>query len=1192
MTCPTCGSQNRDGAKFCSECGTAMAAACPGCGSPVDVGAKFCPECGTRLGEAPRPVPAAMGEPGPFLPVQPETQRRLVSVLFADLVGFTTLAEGRDAEQVRELLGRYFDLASEIVGRYGGTIEKFIGDAVMAVWGTPIAHEDDAERAVRAALDLVGGVRVLGSELGAELQARAGVLTGEAAVTIGATNQGMVAGDLVNTASRLQSVAPPGTVLVGDSTKRAASAAILFEEAGEQLLKGKDVPVEAWRAMRVVAERGGTGRSEGIEPPFVGRETEFRLLRELFHASGRERRARLVSITGQGGIGKSRLAWEFSKYTDGVVETVYWHEGRCPSYGEGVSFWALGEMIRSRAGLVESDDAAATRTGLAEAIEKHVADPEECAFIEPALLALLGVEEAPPGGRERLFAGWRLFLERMSDEATVALVFEDLQWADDGLLDFIEHLLEWSRSYPIFVLTLARPELLERRPTWGGGRASSSLALDPLSDDEMRELLAGMAPGLPAGAVATILERASGVPLYAVETIRMLLADGRLEPDAGGTYRPVGDLGSLEVPDTLQSLIAARLDGLEPADRSLLQDASILGQTFSMASLAAISDGADEALEPRLRGLVRRELLALDTDPRSPERGQYGFVQALIREVAYGTLSKKDRRARHLAAARFFESMGDEELAGALATHYAAAYEASPQGPEAAALAVQARIALKAAAERAAALGAPAQALGYLERAIALADGPEADELLQRAGSIAQTTGRHGDAEQYLRRAVEGHRARGDRTRTAIAVAALARALIAGGRADAGISLLEEAVAEYEELLDEAPGAALASALAWAYMRRQDDAKAIDWANRALVVAERLRLPETIIDSLITKGAAYATAARPVEAIVVLEGCARLAEARGMTDQALRAQVNLAITWMDDDPRRCVAESKTGIASARRLGYLTDLTFFISNGAEAAIRSGEWEWAVTELDDLVAQLDPSLDRARLESVRENLRAVRGEPPAADLDQLAALFPPEEAPSLTMDPLIWRALAEGDLRTVVDIGLELARTDPLNAPSALDRVGRAAAWLGDAVVLRKAIEDLARVAREGRWFQALQPTLAANLTRLEQGPEAAAPEFRAAAGLWREIGSDFDLAMCQLDAALALGLGSTDGRAAADEARTILDRLGATPFLTRLDDLEAGDGAAAMTASGEVAPRGPRAARGGRRTPATGTPSAN
>jgi class 3 adenylate cyclase len=265
-------------------------------------------------------------------------ERRLVSVLFADLVGFTPFAEERDAEDVRDTLSRYFDLASEVIGRYGGTVEKFIGDAVMAVWGAPTAQEDDAELAVRAALELVDAVRSLGSGI----EARAGVLTGEAAVTIGATNQGMVAGDLVNTAARLQGVALPGWVLVGGSTHRAASGAIAFEEVGEQALKGKAAPVAAWRALRVVAQRGGQGRADMPEPPFVGRDEEFRLLKDLLAAAGRDRRTRLVSITGPGGIGKSRLAWELEKYIDGLVETVYWHRGRSPASGDGITFWALG----------------------------------------------------------------------------------------------------------------------------------------------------------------------------------------------------------------------------------------------------------------------------------------------------------------------------------------------------------------------------------------------------------------------------------------------------------------------------------------------------------------------------------------------------------------------------------------------------------------------------------------------------------------------------------------------------------------------------------------------------------------------------------------------------------------------------------------------------------------------------------
>ena len=288
------------------------------------------------------------------IPIEParEAERRLVTVLFADLVGFTPFAEERDAEDVRETLSRYFQIASDVIGRYGGTVEKFIGDAVMAVWGAPVAREDDPERAVRAGLELVDAVQTLGTGI----QARAGVLTGEAAVTLGATNQGMVAGDIVNTASRLQSVAPPGTVLVGEATQRAASQAIAYEPVGEQTLKGKATPVPAWRAVRVVAETGGRNRAETLEAPFVGRDIELRLLKDLFHATGRERRARLVSVTGVGGIGKSRLAWEFLKYIDGLLENVWWHHGRSPAYGEGITFWALGEMVRGRAGLVETDD--------------------------------------------------------------------------------------------------------------------------------------------------------------------------------------------------------------------------------------------------------------------------------------------------------------------------------------------------------------------------------------------------------------------------------------------------------------------------------------------------------------------------------------------------------------------------------------------------------------------------------------------------------------------------------------------------------------------------------------------------------------------------------------------------------------------------------------------------------------------
>ncbi|HEV8252259.1 MAG TPA: adenylate/guanylate cyclase domain-containing protein, partial [Candidatus Limnocylindria bacterium] len=338
VICSSCGTPNQAGRKFCAQCGTALGGPCAVCGTVNPASDRFCGECGSALDSAPAARTATAG-------AEASAERRLVSVMFADLVGFTTLAEGRDAEETRDLLTRYFDVARGVIERHGGTVEKFIGDAVMAVWGAPSAHEDDAERAVRAAMEVVAAVPELGDDAH-PLQARAGVLTGEAAVTLGAVNQGLVAGDMVNTASRLQSAAAPGTVLVGEATVHAAANAISFEPAGEQALKGKALAIPAWRAVAVVARRGGSGRAATLEPPFVGRDDELRLLKELFDATAREQKSRLVTVIGQAGIGKSRLAWEFEKYLDGVVDTAYWHEGRSPSYGEGISYWALAEMVR------------------------------------------------------------------------------------------------------------------------------------------------------------------------------------------------------------------------------------------------------------------------------------------------------------------------------------------------------------------------------------------------------------------------------------------------------------------------------------------------------------------------------------------------------------------------------------------------------------------------------------------------------------------------------------------------------------------------------------------------------------------------------------------------------------------------------------------------------------------------------
>jgi class 3 adenylate cyclase/tetratricopeptide (TPR) repeat protein len=970
VICASCGTENRTGSRFCDNCGAPLASNCPTCGEPNRADARFCANCGSALGgDAPTASAptAATAPPATRSSDEATAERRLVTVLFTDLVGFTTLAEDRDPEAVRDLLSRYFDAATQAITLHGGTVEKFIGDAVMAVWGTPTAHEDDAERAVRAALEIVATVPALHPGL----QARAGVLTGEAAVTLGATNQGMVAGDLVNTAARLQGIAEAGTVLVGDATRRGAERAIVFEPLGDHSLKGKTSPVPAWRAVRVVAQRGGQGRADALEPPFTGRDEELRQLKDVLHAVGRESRPRLVSITGPGGIGKSRLVWELEKYVDGVSELIYWHRGRSPSYGEGVTFWALGEMVRRRARLTEDDDEAATRERIAATLDELVADPGDRERIGPALLTLLGVEEPPPGGRDALFPAWRLFFERIAEHGTTALVFEDLQWADTGLLDFIDHLLDWARGLPIMVVTLARPELFDRRPDWGANRRHlTALALEPLTDGDMRQLLEGLVPGLPGDALAAIVGRAEGVPLYAVEMVRGLLADGLIERQAD-VYVPIGDLSQIRVPDSLRSLIASRLDALQPDDRTLLQDASVLGQVFSAESLGAMTGSEPDALTPRLRDLVRRELLDVETDPRSPERGQFRFVQSLIREVAYGTLARRERRSRHLAVARHYEAEGDDELAGALASHYLAAHEASDEGPEADAIATQARLALTGAADRAAALGSHDQAVTYLEQALAITTAPgERAALLDRAARSAASAART-DAQVFGEAAIEAYRAIGDEVGTVAATARFGRVLIDAAELDRAKATLEAIIPTAEKLDDPSALAAALANLARARMRLAESGPAIAAADRALAIAERLNLEPIIAEGLVNKGSALNMEGRRREGGALEAVALEIAQRIGDRSLELRIRNNYANSLSDDDPVGATRNLAEAADVARDVGDRGMYNWLVGMTAVWQIDEGR-RW-----DENLAALKEAYESALIRTDRLRLRIFIG-----------------------------------------------------------------------------------------------------------------------------------------------------------------------------------------------------------------------
>jgi class 3 adenylate cyclase/predicted ATPase len=903
------------------------------------------------------------------------SERRLVSVLFADLVGFTTLSEHRDPEEVRDLLSRYFDRCRVLIERYGGTVEKFIGDAVMAVWGTPVAREDDAERAVRAALSLTAAVTALGEEVGmADLRLRAGVLTGNAAVELGAEGEGMVLGDTVNTASRLQSIAEPGTVLVDDVTRRASEAAIAYEDAGTHQVKGREQPVRAWTALRVVAGAGGARRSVGLEAPLVARDGELGAIIEAGEESAHEGRARLVALVGEAGAGKSRLLWEFFKYLDGIQEARFWHQGRCLSYGEGVAYWALAEMLRTRAGIGEEEPPAAAREKLHAAVLEYVADERERRLVEPRLAHLLRLDERPEADRADLFSGWRLFFERMAARQPVILAFEDLQWADSGLLDFVDYLLEWSAEHPILVVALGRSELLARRPAW------DPIVLGPLDPLAIAQMLEGLAPGLPDELVSEISRRAEGIPLYVVETIRMLQDRGLLVQE-GARYAVTGDVSDLEVPETLHALVASRLDGLSADERALLQNASVLGQSFSVAAAAALSGRSQPDVEELLDGLVAKQVLARDDDPRSPERGQYVFLQGLLRTVAYGTLARRTRKSLHLAAARHLRDSWPGELrdiAEVLASHYLEAIAAEPGAADVAELRHSARETLTAAGQAAASLALGPEAERYLEQAAELADDDlERSRLFEQAGSALLRSGEQERAERRLHEAVRLVRGAGSPTggSAAVALGALLRLV---GRLPEAEAILEPFRVDAQRDDDVVLRADALASLAgcWLFSGRREQAGPV--LEEALTTLEAMQAWRALTGALNTRAAYLIYGGRRQEGLAVLRHASHLAEDHDLPFEALRTSYNLAQCLIEEhDPAGALAELERGRALARERGDRSWDEKMRQQSLIPMLISGRWREAMPVALELMTAYD-ELARVTSAHVLTQIAVARGD----------------------------------------------------------------------------------------------------------------------------------------------------------------------------------------------------------------------
>jgi class 3 adenylate cyclase len=591
-------------------------------------------------------------------------ERKVVSCLFADLVGFTARAESLDPEDVEAILRPYHERLRSELERRGGTVEKFIGDAVMALFGAPTAHEDDPERAVRAALAIRDWAREEG-----ELEVRIGITTGEALVLLGArpeAGEGMASGDVVNTASRLQSAASTNGILVDETTYRATQSVIDYAESESVEAKGKTDPVPVWEPREARSRFG----AEIAEPrtPLVGRERERELLASALDRAQDERSVQLVTLVGVPGIGKSRLVAELFQLISDSPELVTWRQGRSLLYGEGVTYWALGEMVKNQAGILETDTAEQAAEKLHAEVARLFVDEAEARSVETKLGLLVGLEgkvEEPEDKRAETFYAWRRFFEELADQRPAVLVFEDLHWADDDLLDFVDHLVDWATDVPLLCVCTVRPELLERRPTWGGGKPNAStISLSPLSDEQTARLIGVLLEQalVPAEQQAALLARAGGNPLYAEQFARMSAERG--------------DGDELLLPETVQGIIAARLDGLEPEEKALLQDAAVIGKVFWAGALAQM-DGRDRAaVEQTLHALARKEFVRRQRRPSVEGESEYSFQHLLVRDVAYGQIPRAARSDKHRAVAEWVSALGrTEEHSEVVAHHYLQAIE-------------------------------------------------------------------------------------------------------------------------------------------------------------------------------------------------------------------------------------------------------------------------------------------------------------------------------------------------------------------------------------------------------------------------------------------------------------------------------------------------------------------------------------
>ncbi len=1176
-TCPSCGIENPERARFCMSCGTQLPTGCPACGAESPPGAKFCIECGAALGggapetgadrdpaASPPPASSPAGPPqrgglfGGQLPEEGPTwgplaagtlpeERRKATVLFADLSGFTAVAERMDPEAVKSFTDRAVLRLGQEVVRYGGTVDKYIGDNVMAVFGAPVAHEDDPERAVRAGLAMQGAMDEINKEIeaaaGVTFSLRVGVNSGE--VLAGQVGDGYtVIGDSVNVAARLQAAARPGSVTVGEMTHRLTRGTIEYDALEPLSLKGKSEPVSAWEAVRLLVSGTGT-RGTRVAAPMIGREDESSLLTSLFDRVVTEQRPHLVTVIGQAGVGKSRLLRDLAIQLADREQEAAFRVGHCPAYGSGLAYWALGEIVRGQFEIVDTDDSelawAKLLHGVESVISEEVTDesPERLAAtlarplgIEPQgqHAAIMGNPDAedPQQMRDRLFSATRSLVEAASRRWPVVIAIEDIHWADEGMLDLIEYLARWVRG-PALIACMARDELLDRRPGWGGGRRNATtIALEPLTPDETRDLVAALLPQSNGGSsngaelVPQVAERSAGNPLFAEEMVNRIREGGSKDVQT--------------LPETVHAVLAARLDSLSASERRVLQHASVVGQTFWGGSLSGVEDEEGIHLESALASLEEKDMVVSSAGSRLAGEHEYAFKHVLIRDVAYSTLPKAVRARKHAEVGAFIEDLAADRSEGVVAMvadHYrraaALGADADVEPDELERINDKALGALEAAGDGAASLYSNQEALSHYETALSLEcqlDPAVRARIAEKLGDVALRLGRVDQATQVWEECLEFHRLEEDLSRVGDLHRKIGAGLWHKGDREGSIEHYQKGI----DLLKDGPPCLelvrLYEEAASLYMHTGDNMLAIYASEKALRLAERLGEDAAASRAHGIFGRVFGRIGDSERARQNLERSVELAR-ESDPGEAVRALLTLGyhLEVSEADYEGAGAAYEEALELAEQTGDLPSKVELHAALAQLAAHSGDWDVVATE-----AEASGSLaEREGLTGklcfpymMRGMLRWREGEfdEAAKGLRHAAELAEQVGRSEVAFQSLYWLAASLRQRGDYADADTELARALDLceraglvaQSVEAISARAVNLALAGRVDAAREAADEAERLADRLRYPVGKAASLEARGSVAED-PADASNALRDARDAWQSLGRPLDAARC-------------------------------------------------------------------------------